>query len=250
MVRNSIKTLGHRVKLLTSFRRLLQLAESKGAIIITPDYRLVPEARGVDILEDVKDFWTWVHNSFPSKVSSALPKDASVDVNKIAACGESAGGYLALQSGFLFPEARIKLIMAQYGTLDIDHPDYNRGPHTVPASGSAVDKYISNLKPGAIRINSPNPDRWDFCMEVLQEGRHHDLIGNEPDLHLMDTMKRAKNIPPIWFAQGTTDEIVSNFCRFGVIGNEHETDQNRCLKAWLTIFTRLSRSNTRLLLSI
>lgn len=36
--------------------------------------------------------------------------------------------------------------MAQYGILDIDHPDYSMGPYTIPPSVSDVDKYISNLR--------------------------------------------------------------------------------------------------------
>jgi acetyl esterase/lipase len=41
-----------------TLHRLIQLAKSNGAIVVSPDYRLIPEAKGVDILEDIKDFWS------------------------------------------------------------------------------------------------------------------------------------------------------------------------------------------------
>lgn len=55
MVRNSVKILRYYPQLLTSVLRLIQLAESKGAVIITADYRLIPEGRGVDVSKVVED---------------------------------------------------------------------------------------------------------------------------------------------------------------------------------------------------
>jgi acetyl esterase/lipase len=160
-----------------TLHRLIQLAKSNGAIVVSPDYRLIPEAKGVDILEDIKDFWSWVHRSMPSAIQKVAPCGTKVDLDKVAVAGESAGGYLSLLSAFLFPEARIKLVMAQYAALDVDHPAYNPAPYTVPPEGSFVDKYILGLKPGAIRLSSPFPEDWDLCLAILQEGRYRDLIG-------------------------------------------------------------------------
>lgn len=55
VVRNSVKILRYYPQLLTSVLRLIQLAESKGAVIITADYRLIPEGRGVDVSKVVED---------------------------------------------------------------------------------------------------------------------------------------------------------------------------------------------------
>jgi hypothetical protein len=43
-------------KYTTSFAVLIQLAKSKEAIVISPDYCLLPEAKGTEMLDDVKDF--------------------------------------------------------------------------------------------------------------------------------------------------------------------------------------------------
>jgi hypothetical protein len=29
------------------------------AIIVSPDYRMLPEANGLDIMKDLSDFWEW-----------------------------------------------------------------------------------------------------------------------------------------------------------------------------------------------
>ena len=38
---------------------LLEFALSQDAMIVAPDYRLLPEACGADILDDMDAFWTW-----------------------------------------------------------------------------------------------------------------------------------------------------------------------------------------------
>jgi hypothetical protein len=36
---------------------IMEYAHSKSAIIVMPNYRLAPESKGLDILEDLADFW-------------------------------------------------------------------------------------------------------------------------------------------------------------------------------------------------
>jgi acetyl esterase/lipase len=72
---------------------LIQFAEREGAIVVTPDYRLIPEANGSDILADVKDFWDWVKESLPAKVLE-ISNAISLDLSRVAVGGESAGEYV------------------------------------------------------------------------------------------------------------------------------------------------------------
>ena len=58
--------------------------------MLSPDYRLLPESSGHEILEDVRDFWTWVHECLPAELEK-LGLGVKVDPSKIAAGGESAG---------------------------------------------------------------------------------------------------------------------------------------------------------------
>lgn len=81
-------------------QRLLDLCLETPSLLIAPDYRLLPEANGADILSDLEDFWQWLHTDFLE-----LTKDWSVlpDISRLACTGQSAGGYLAVQSALLFP---------------------------------------------------------------------------------------------------------------------------------------------------
>ncbi|KAH7190135.1 Alpha/Beta hydrolase protein [Fusarium oxysporum] len=153
-----------------------QFASYQSAVLVSPSYRLLPEATGSDILCDISEFWAWVHSDLSAAVSAILP-NIVIDLTRIAAGGESAGGYLALQSAFLFPEMAIRLVMAQYPTLDISHPKFHSGPSRAPSKASIVDEYLKHLKPGAIRLSSPFPEK-------------------------------SKCLPAIWIVQGEDDHLM------------------------------------------
>ncbi|THV75269.1 alpha/beta-hydrolase [Aureobasidium pullulans] len=85
----------------------IQLAAQKNAILVTPNYRLLPEANGREVLDDINDFWSWVKTSLPSEVAK-MAKGVEVDTTNTLVAGESAGGYLAIQSSLLRPSAGIK----------------------------------------------------------------------------------------------------------------------------------------------
>lgn len=83
------------------------MAESKGAIIVSPDYRLLPEAAADDMLDDIEDFWSWVHTGLATEVSKATGGKQGVDLTKIAVSGESAGEYCANPTSFSVKESTI-----------------------------------------------------------------------------------------------------------------------------------------------
>jgi hypothetical protein len=119
------------------------------------------------------------------------------------------GGYLSLESAFLLPEAGIKLVMAQYPTIDLSHPAYNPPPaQQVPPEKSVVDKFLRSLAPGAIRLSSLPPDHWELFGAIIAEGRHRELIGSDERLLLLKSLEAAQNPPATWIAQGESDFIV------------------------------------------
>jgi acetyl esterase/lipase len=85
--------------------RLLKFAEKQGAIIITPNYRLVPEAKGIEILDDIKNFWTWIHDGSLNRAVSGMDLGVEGDLERIVAGGESAGSFLIslIPFPFYFP---------------------------------------------------------------------------------------------------------------------------------------------------
>lgn len=71
---------------------LLDFVKAQNAILVSPDYRLLPEHSGKDIIEDVRDFFAWVHS--PNGLVGAIPKDLGIelDTDNLLVTGGSAGG--------------------------------------------------------------------------------------------------------------------------------------------------------------
>jgi len=62
------------------------------------DYRLVPKSKLPEILEDVQDAFLWIGTTGADLLN--------INPGKLAVAGDSAGGYLALMSGFCLSLAR------------------------------------------------------------------------------------------------------------------------------------------------
>jgi acetyl esterase/lipase len=63
---------------------MLQASERQGWIFITVDYRLLPQANGLDILEDVVSAWDFIHTQL------SIP-GFTVQKKKVIVSGGSAG---------------------------------------------------------------------------------------------------------------------------------------------------------------
>ena len=88
----------------------LDLYLKAGYTVISIDYRLAPETKLPEIITDLQDTFRWISNSGPDLFS--------VDPQRIAVAGHSAGGYLALMSGCRVVP-RPKAIVSFYGYGDI-----------------------------------------------------------------------------------------------------------------------------------
>lgn len=74
---------------------LFDLALQESAIMVSGDYRLIPEANGLDILEDIDDLYEWAIKELPAIVSDKTNKQSTADLNRILITGGSAGESLA-----------------------------------------------------------------------------------------------------------------------------------------------------------
>lgn len=88
----------------------IELYIAAGYVIISIDYRLAPETKLKGILEDVQDAYNWVNSKGPDQFG--------VDPDRLAVIGHSAGGYLALMTGFSV-SPRPKALVSFYGYGDI-----------------------------------------------------------------------------------------------------------------------------------
>lgn len=69
-----------------------EMLTEKGYAQVSIDYRLAPETKLPEIIEDVRE-------AFRS-ICEALPKQCNLDSTRVGVIGGSAGGYLTLMTGF------------------------------------------------------------------------------------------------------------------------------------------------------
>jgi|HubBroStandDraft_6_1064221.scaffolds.fasta_scaffold26182_1 acetyl esterase/lipase len=84
-----------------------------GYAIVSIDYRLAPETKLPQIIDDLRDAYTWLHDKGPRLFN--------VDTNRIAVAGDSAGGYLTLMTGFCVkPRPAVLVSLWGYGDITGD----------------------------------------------------------------------------------------------------------------------------------
>ncbi|KAK4449847.1 Alpha/Beta hydrolase protein [Podospora aff. communis PSN243] len=197
---------------------IIDLATTTPAIVISPAYRLLPESSGADILADVSTFFTWLHTSFPSSLRSALSTDTpfpTPDLSRIAAVGESAGGYLSIQAGLLFnAHARIKAVGAAYPAQYPDAEAYNQRKLGNAEAEAVVDGYLERVRRGEMptRVSSPWPRGKELVEAMCATGRHREMMGGDERLGITGATRVAREggweVPAVWVIQGEDDDLV------------------------------------------
>ena len=112
-----------------------------GFTVVSIDYRLAPETKLPEIIEDLKDAVQWVREKGPDLFSA--------DPNQLVVIGHSAGGYLALMTGYgidPLPQA----IVSFYGYGNIIGPWYSQ------------------------------PDPWYCQQERVEKNRAYEAVGHTP----------------------------------------------------------------------
>ncbi|MEM7116805.1 MAG: alpha/beta hydrolase [Chloroflexota bacterium] len=98
--------MGHR-KMITPSH--VQAFHESGCHVVSIDYRLAPETKLPEIVQDIKDAWRWLREEADS---------LGINRDRIAVVGHSAGAFLTLVSGFqLEPRPSALVAMAGYGKL-------------------------------------------------------------------------------------------------------------------------------------
>lgn len=92
----------------------MEMARSEGYCVVSANYRLAPQAKLPQIIEDIQDFLRWVGEKGPGIFHA--------DASKVVVTGGSAGGYLTMMTGIIEP--RPKGLVAYYGYGDVDGPWY------------------------------------------------------------------------------------------------------------------------------
>lgn len=211
----------------------IDLVVKNEAILVMPDYRLLPEASGQEILEDVKDFWGWLASGTNglSSYLSELNGNLSVDFGKVAVYGESAGGYLAIRSS-LFPEDfwgqregfnGPKAVIAAYPMTLLRKEWYSvasesKSPFGVPQLDEGfLNDHIADIGKGGEKmvISADPPARLEIAVTMVQRGRWTEIFkrDGEEGLWLEDVIenvsaKEGENRPYLLTFHGTKDTAV------------------------------------------
>jgi acetyl esterase/lipase len=130
-----------------------------GYVVVAIDYRLAPETKLPQILEDIEDAHRWVRDRGPALFR--------IDPRRVADVGQSAGAYLALMAGVRVRPS-LRAVVSFYGYGDIagkwySRPDafYLRRPRVTKehAYGVVGRQVLSESAP------VPRSDFYDYCRQ-------------------------------------------------------------------------------------
>jgi alpha-L-fucosidase 2 len=120
----------------TNVRPLFDVLANAGFAWFSIDYRLAPEFRFPQSIEDVNSAIRWV------KAKAATYR---VDVSKIALIGESAGGFLVNYAGTReTPETRVAAVVDFYGPVDYEKLALLRRDHPERFNMATINRHASN----------------------------------------------------------------------------------------------------------
>lgn len=186
-------------------KEMIQFYTSNGFSLFSIDYRLAPETKLPDILEDVQDAILWI--------STEGPKQFSIDPKKIVIIGGSAGGFLALCSGtFKF---KPRAIVSFYGYGDIS-ASWATNPSSYYLQKDLVSNEIAKMLQSTHVIKEGSIEkRFLIYLHGRQQGvwvqeiTGVDQLTNKDQLLKFCPIKHiTKDYPPTIFLHGTKDTDV------------------------------------------
>ncbi|MFD4706462.1 alpha/beta hydrolase [Gottfriedia sp. NPDC058432] len=203
---------------------MIQLYTSNGFSVFSIDYRLAPESKLPDILEDIQDALLWIVTEGPNHFS--------IDPKKIAVIGGSAGGFLALCTGTF--KLKPRAIVSFYGYGDISaswatnpsshYLQYDLVPNDIAAmlQSNRVISEGSIEKRFLIYLHARQQGVWVQKLTAVDlNTNRNQLLNFCPINHI------TKDYPPTFFLHGTNDKDVpyeqSVFMRGALLKNGVKT---------------------------
>ncbi|HRW08869.1 MAG TPA: alpha/beta hydrolase [Caldilineaceae bacterium] len=145
-----------------------------GYTVISIDYRLAPESKLPEIIEDLQDAFRWIYGSGPALLG--------IDPQRVGVVGHSAGGYLALMAGCTV-QPRPAAIVAFYGYGDIVGDWYGKPDPYYCNNFPAITKAESGSAITGPMCTAPYPGRGKelFYLYCRQNGSWAKAVsGHEP----------------------------------------------------------------------
>ena len=190
-------------------QQLKDLASEHGFVIVSLDYRLAPEAQLAAIIEDLTDGLIWVRESGPELYDA--------DSSRLVVAGASAGGYLALMSGFTI-DPPPTAIVSYWGFGDL-RGDWTTEPNAAYLKGNLIEEEVAWAGVGAEVLTSTNQEngrgRATFFMYLKQTGNWTKAVsGFDPETEAEELepfcpiQNLSEDYPPTLFLHGTADNDV------------------------------------------
>jgi acetyl esterase/lipase len=180
-----------------------------GFMVISADYRLVPESRLPEILEDIKDAYNWIREVAPH----FLP----VDPKRIAIMGHSAGGYLTLLAGAYLNPHPVALV-SFYAPSDLTTKFYcTPDPNFLklsPISRKEALRFVGKQPIASSPKMKKREQFFTYCQQNAQwtqeiTGLKVDLTGDLSPLYQYSPAKCVTSeYPPTMLLIGTKDSLV------------------------------------------
>ena len=199
---------------------LLDYVLQHNAVVVLPNYRLLPESTGMDVMEDLDDFWSWLKRDFQSYLGKEI-SGAAVDLGRVLVTGESAGGYLSIQSALGSSGGIVKASIATYPVLDIKArfftEEYDKGilglptiPKGVLANHLKTVEEHAKAGPKSIVSSAVPPARQPVAMSIIQQGLYAKMLGEERILYPLERIEDVEEngVPPILIIHGQQDSAV------------------------------------------
>lgn len=185
---------------------LRELLAKQGFAQVSIDYRLAPETKLPQILEDVRDAFDWVRTEGAAHFA--------FDANRLGVIGHSAGGYLTLMTGFMI-QPRPKTLVSYYGYGDIVGPWYSR-PDPFYCRQPRVSHDEAWASVGTHQISeTTSASRFRFYLYCRQNGLWpNEVVGLDPsaDATAFDPFCPIRNVtdayPPTLLLHGDADTDV------------------------------------------
>jgi len=190
-------------------RKAQEMLLEAGYSIVSIDYRLAPETKLPEIIEDLEDAFSWIRDQGPALF------DARTD--KLAVMGTSAGGYLTLTSGFRV-EPRPTVLISFFGYGDLigewySEPSSHPRHHRKSMTSLEVEEMIEG--PAVSNSRDRLGDGGAFYQYCRQKGVWPSLVsGFDPHtqaerfIPFMPLRNVSSEYPPTMLIHGTNDTDV------------------------------------------
>jgi acetyl esterase/lipase len=178
---------------------------------VLPNYRLIPESNGADILEDLSDFWTWFKNKSVTTYLASKNQELDIEYEKLLVTGDSAGGYMALMSALTQPKSGIKAILAQYPMTQYMRLEPSPTFFGMPAPGpEVVEQHIANMTPNTVVSSAVPPARAGLSYSLAAYNNAYlKYFGPDEKMWPFGALADASEMPPTWIIHGDQDQAVS-----------------------------------------